>query len=177
MGYLIIPEGSTDTSTGHIVNDIHAAIVVMMTLNAKGLRPKVYQEVDPAAVPDSFRGLTAVPQQPAARGPGQRQVLPTLTMTETTPPAAPTRSLFKRGPNDLDRLRTQILSWVVRNVGQSVTEISDGIGVPVKDLILPIRQLIEDKKLTKKGNARASKYFPPRVGPAAAAPTKAKRAA
>ncbi len=65
----------------------------------------------------------------------------------------------KRAPDQLAALVKQLLSYVAKNPGQRIEQIGKAIGTPTKELALPAKKLIGEKKLTTKGQKRATTYF------------------
>jgi hypothetical protein len=68
----------------------------------------------------------------------------------------------KRTADEIDAQCEQITSFVTKNPGLGVEGIASGLGTSSKELTLPIRKLIASKELTRKGQKRATKYFPGR---------------
>ena len=89
-------------------------------------------------VPGSRRGAGAVAKAPrAARAKGA-----------------------KRSPDELEKLTTQLLSYIKGNAGQRIEQIADGMGTSTKELNLPAKKLISTKAIKTKGHKRATQYFP-----------------
>jgi hypothetical protein len=66
----------------------------------------------------------------------------------------------KRTPQEIQAVTAQLLSYIKANAGQRVEEIATGLSTSTKELTLPIRKLLKDKKLGAKGQKRATRYFP-----------------
>jgi len=64
----------------------------------------------------------------------------------------------KRTAEDLERTSIALLKHIVANPGQRVEQISKAIGIPTKELALPIRKLIAEGILLTKGQRRATTY-------------------
>jgi hypothetical protein len=89
-------------------------------------------------VPGSRRGAGAVAKAPrAARAKGA-----------------------KRSPDELEKLTTQLLSYIKGNAGQRIEQIADGMGTSTKELNLPAKKLLSTKAIKTKGHKRATQYFP-----------------
>lgn len=73
-------------------------------------------------------------------------------------PAARARGQ-KRTPEELEKLTADLRAYIVKNPGQRIEQIGQGMGVPTKELALPAKKLIGDKKLSTKGAKRATTYF------------------
>jgi len=64
----------------------------------------------------------------------------------------------KRTAAELADMAGQLLSFVDSNPGSNIEEIGRGTGIPTKDLALPVKKLLADGKLKKKGQKRATRY-------------------
>jgi hypothetical protein len=47
----------------------------------------------------------------------------------------------------------------MKHPGERIEQIAKGLGAPSKELQLPTRKLLDDKKIRKKGQKRATTYF------------------
>ena len=65
----------------------------------------------------------------------------------------------KRSGAQVEAIAARVLAHVKKKPGQSVTEIAKTLRRTPKDLQLPIRKLIADKKLRTTGQRRGTKYF------------------
>jgi hypothetical protein len=65
----------------------------------------------------------------------------------------------KRSPKTLARLQSRLLDEISRKPGQRIEAISRSMGVSTKDLNLPIKKLLEAKRIQKRGEKRATEYF------------------
>lgn len=65
----------------------------------------------------------------------------------------------KRSADELEQLTQSLASYVKKNPGQRIEQISKAIGTSTKELALPAKKLIADKKLSTKGQKRATIYF------------------
>ena len=65
----------------------------------------------------------------------------------------------KRSPRVLAKLQGQLLEEITLNPGQRIEAIGKTLGVPTKDLNLPIKRLLVLKRIKKKGEKRATEYF------------------
>lgn len=68
----------------------------------------------------------------------------------------------KRPPELIAKTTNLVYEHVKANPGQGIEQISKALNTPTKDLTLPIKKLIAEKKITSKGQRRATKYFPVR---------------
>lgn len=66
----------------------------------------------------------------------------------------------KRTPAELERLVGSVKAYVSKSPGQGVEKMARDLGVPSKELVLPIKKLIASKDIKTRGQKRATKYFP-----------------
>ena len=66
----------------------------------------------------------------------------------------------KRTPAVLAQVTEQVFNHIKTNAGQGVEQIAKALGTTTKELTLPIRKLLAEKKVTSKGQKRATRYFP-----------------
>jgi DNA-binding NtrC family response regulator len=74
--------------------------------------------------------------------------------------AAKRRAGEKRTPQQLAQITEQVFNYIKSNGGQGVEQIAKALGTSTKELTLPIRKLLADKKIGSKGQKRATRYFP-----------------
>ena len=65
----------------------------------------------------------------------------------------------KRAPEDLASIADQLLAAVKAAPGQRMEQIAKTLHTTTKDLALPARKLISERKIKTKGERRATKYF------------------
>ena len=65
----------------------------------------------------------------------------------------------KRTPEELEALVKKLHSHVARNPGQRIEQIGAALGVATKELVLPARKLLGEKRMSTKGQKRATVYF------------------
>jgi hypothetical protein len=65
----------------------------------------------------------------------------------------------KRSPAELAALIKRLHSHIAKYPGLRIEKIGDGLGVATKALVLPVKRLISEKKVTTKGQKRATVYF------------------
>jgi hypothetical protein len=65
----------------------------------------------------------------------------------------------KRSAAEIQSTARAVINWVRRNPGRGVEHIARGLGSSTKDLVLPIKKLLSEKKLSSQGQKRATKYF------------------
>lgn len=66
----------------------------------------------------------------------------------------------KRTPAQLAQITEQVWGYIKGNPGQGVEQIAKALSTSTKELTLPIRKLLTDKKVGSKGQKRATRYFP-----------------
>jgi len=89
---------------------------------------------------------------PARRG-------PRATRASATAPARGRRKGQKRDPMALEQLTQNLLAHITKNSGQRIEQIAKAMGTTTKELALPAKKLIADKKVRTKGQKRATAYF------------------
>jgi DNA-binding NtrC family response regulator len=65
----------------------------------------------------------------------------------------------KRTPAQLAKLEAQLLKEIKKKSGLRMEELAKVLGVGTKDLMLPAKKLLADKKVKTKGQTRATQYF------------------
>lgn len=66
----------------------------------------------------------------------------------------------KRTPQELAGIVEGLYNYIKSNPGQGVEQIAKGLNTATKELTLPIRKLIAEKKISSKGQKRATRYSP-----------------
>jgi hypothetical protein len=65
----------------------------------------------------------------------------------------------KRSAEDLESLTEALYGEIKREAGRGIEAISAAMGVSSKELTLPVRKLLGQKRLKTKGEKRATKYY------------------
>lgn len=65
----------------------------------------------------------------------------------------------KRTPQELEALSRKLHAHVSKAAGQRIEQIGSALGIPTKELVLPIKRLVREKKLSTKGQKRATTYW------------------
>jgi len=65
----------------------------------------------------------------------------------------------KRTPDELETLFKKLHAHIGENSGERIEQIGAALGVSTKDLVLPIKKLVSEKKVSKKGQKRATTYW------------------
>lgn len=73
--------------------------------------------------------------------------------------AAKRKAGQKRSPDEIAKTTDKLLSYISKNSGQRIEEIAKGVGNSTKELTLPVKKLLNDKKIVAKGEKRATRYF------------------
>jgi len=74
--------------------------------------------------------------------------------------AKPTRKKGeKRSKDELVAVTQRVWEHIRANSGQGVEQIAKELGTSTKELSLPLRKLLAEKKIVSKGEKRATKYF------------------
>jgi hypothetical protein len=66
----------------------------------------------------------------------------------------------KRDPAVIESIKERFLAHVQANPGQGIEEIKRALKMETKELTLPVKQLLADKKIATKGEKRSTKYYP-----------------
>jgi hypothetical protein len=103
------------------------------------------------------------------RGRGRPRKVP-VTPGAAAPAAAPAavkpivspkrKAGEKRTPQALAQIVEQTYNYIKANGGQGVEQIAKALATSTKELTLPIRKLLAEKKISSKGLKRATRYFP-----------------
>jgi len=65
----------------------------------------------------------------------------------------------KRTPAELAALIKRLHHHIAKHPGLRIEKIGSGLGLPTKALVLPVKRLISERKVTTKGQRRATVYF------------------
>ncbi len=65
----------------------------------------------------------------------------------------------KRTPEMLEQLKDSLLELITLNPGQRMEELGRLLDVPTKELTLPVKKLLAEKKVKTKGQKRATTYW------------------
>jgi DNA-binding NtrC family response regulator len=116
------------------------------------------------AVADALRegqpsGITSAPRKPgrAKSAPQPQEVKKVGRPARAAKPAR--KKGEKRSKEELAAMTQRVLEHIRASSGQGVEQIAKDLGTTTKELTLPIRKLLVEKKITSKGEKRATKYF------------------
>ena len=118
-----------------------------------------------AAAAPAKRKAAAAPKKKAAPA-AAKPAAPAAPAAKAAPapkaaPAASKRKPgAKRAPEEIAKTTTQLFDYISQKPGGRIEEIAKAINIATKDLTLPIKKLLGDKKIRSQGERRATKYFP-----------------
>jgi hypothetical protein len=78
--------------------------------------------------------------------------------------AAPPSRRIRRSSEDVQTLANQVGDYVNEHPGIAVSEIATGIGADINDITRPVSIALEKGLISKKGEKRLTRYFPPKSG-------------
>ena len=115
----------------------------------------------PAAAPAPVKkvGRPAKVKAVAKPAPVKSAAKPAAPAPKPVAPAA-AQSKFgeKRSPQQLAQITQQVHGYIKSNPGQGVEQIAKALQTSTKELTLPIRKLLASKKISSKGQRRATRY-------------------
>jgi hypothetical protein len=91
--------------------------------------------------------------RPGKRAAGRRAAAPAAITSGRRSKGA------KRDPRLLAALTDKLGDYIKKNPGQRIEQIGKSLGIPTKDLALPVKKLVGAKKISTKGQKRATTYF------------------
>ncbi len=95
---------------------------------------------------------------PAARAASARKATPAAKPAAKRAAALARKPGEKRDPGELTKLVELLAGYIKANPGQRMEQIIPALGVPRKDLALPIRKLLHADRITAKGEKRGTVY-------------------
>ena len=128
-------------------NDVEAEIRTRLEQFATRLTALIQQSAM-SSVEDAFGGST-----PTRRGRGGRAG----AVAAVRAPRA--KKGQKRDPGLLEALTEKLGSFIAKNPGLRIEQIGQTLGVATKDLALPVKKLIAAKRISTKGQKRATTYY------------------
>ena len=75
-------------------------------------------------------------------------------------PAAAAGTRGRRSPDQIEATSRALISEISARPGQRVEQIGERLGRPTRELALPLRKLVRQKRIRTEGQRRATKYFP-----------------
>lgn len=104
------------------------------------------------SVEDALASASAIPGK-RGRGGARVSAAPFVSLSASRKKGA------KRTPEELEQLIKKLHGYIAKNPGQRIEQIAQGLDISTKELNLPAKKLISDKKLNTKGQKRATTYF------------------
>lgn len=132
----------------------------------KNVEARLQQEIEAFAA-----NVTAILQDAVAQS--VTEVLGPASARRAGPSPASTRKVAKkaaggkakrkgkrirRTEKDLERIASKLLTQVKRREEQSMEEIGKALGMTTAQLALPVKMLLDEKRIKKKGHRRATRY-------------------
>ena len=116
-----------------------------------------------AAAPAKKVGRPAKVEEPKARAaaaakPAAKPAAAPAAKAAAAAAAAKRKAGEKRTPQQLAQITEQVFNYIKANAGQGVEQIAKALQTTTKELTLPIRKLLSDKKISSKGQKRATRY-------------------
>ena len=65
----------------------------------------------------------------------------------------------KRDPKELEALTEKLAAFIKKTPGQRIEQIGKALATPTKELVLPVKKLMAAKRVSTKGQKRATTYF------------------
>ena len=66
----------------------------------------------------------------------------------------------KRAPHEIQRTAEALHAHVTANPGERMEDIARALGSTTRDLALPVKKLLSDKRIRTEGQKRATRYYP-----------------
>ena len=150
-----------------------SARVASFVSDLEGLVRKAALEAVQAALGGPATARSAPSSAPARKATAKA---PTAKPAPSKPAPWKPATRVRRSPEDVAASARAIKAHLASNPGQGVEAIAKALGVPSKDLALPIINLLGAKSIRKEGQKRGTRYFVAGAseGKAAIAPAPAK---
>lgn len=65
---------------------------------------------------------------------------------------------MRRDPKAMEKLVQSLKTYIERHPGENMEQIGAGMGHATRELKLPMRKLLDEKVVTRKGDRRAARY-------------------
>ncbi len=75
------------------------------------------------------------------------------------PGAAPRRGGGKRTPEELEQTAAALYAHIEANPGQRMEEIARALNSTTRDLALPVKKLLAERRIRTEGQKRATRYY------------------
>ncbi len=109
--------------------------------------------IQQAALASVEEALASASTIPGRRGRGGKSPVAFVSLAQSRKKGA------KRTPEELEQLIKKLHGYIAKNPGQRIEQIAQGLDISTKELNLPAKKLISEKKLSTKGQKRATTYF------------------
>lgn len=100
----------------------------------------------------------------AKPAPAKKAAAPAKAAAKAAAPAKaaakPAKKGAKRDPKELEKLVEAVKAHITQHPGEGVETIAKQLNVSSKEITLPITKLLASKAISKKGEKRATKYYP-----------------
>jgi hypothetical protein len=138
--------------------DLNAEIQARVASFAAGLAPLIRQAAIDAV--SAALGGTAVSRKRTRRAATARPVAKAARTTKAPSTAKRSRQAkgAKRDPKALAALVERLHRYVKQHPGQRMEHIKAGLGLSKSELVLPIKKLLADKRISAKGIKRSTQY-------------------
>jgi hypothetical protein len=113
----------------------------------------IYEEAE-ATLIARVTGKPAPARAAAKRKPGPK---PGRKVLKTAPPAKRAKG-ERRSPREIEKTIANIVTFLKKSPASNAEAIAAGLGVPTKDLVLPLKQMAAGKMLKTTGVKRGTKY-------------------
>ena len=110
--------------------------------------------IQQAALESVGQALASASVVPSRRGRGAREAAPVFASL-----AQNRKKGAKRTAEELEQLTKKLHGYIAKNPGQRIEQIAQSLDISTKELNLPAKKLISEKKLSTKGQKRATTYF------------------
>jgi hypothetical protein len=142
------------------MNDIHAELRTRVETFTDDLAALVRR-----AALDAVRTALAGGKEPSARrgrppAPSAPRAAAGTSRRAVSKPSASRRPGQKRDPKLLERLVERLAAHIASKPGQRIEQINKPLGVPTKELSLPIKKLLRANRIVAKGQKRSTTYWP-----------------
>src|SRR6187402_2634372 len=112
--------------------------------------------IQQAALQSVEDALASASTIPGKRGRGRASLAPVTSFVSLSQSR---KKGAKRTPEELEQLIKKLHGYIAKNPGQRIEQIAQGLDISTKELNLPAKKLISEKKLSTKGQKRATTYF------------------
>jgi len=138
------------------VSNIHDQIASRI----KAFATELEELVRKAAIDAVTQSLGAGPSAPRSAPVRAAAAAAPAAVSKAAPRRAAASKGGKRPPEELAAMVVKAGDWVKANAGHGVEDMARSLGVQTKELALPIAKLLKNKTIKKRGQKRATKYYP-----------------